>query len=211
MKDTHADRKWRSEIKQRDGWRCRWPDCGRRTELEVHHVFSRGYGATKTDPDNGVTLCGEHHTWAQQHTVQFNDWWARIIGPQRFADLRSRALSCNGKLVPRPEAVEDPYPPSGPIEQILGKKPADIHQLLSSPGVPNPQKPVDLAMALLTVDINSAIANELCREMDHLHPNELKSIILVLVGAARGAIDALPEPDEFRSKLALGLQREVRP
>jgi hypothetical protein len=205
VKDTHADRVWRSEIKQRDGWRCIWPDCGRRGGLEVHHVFSRGYSATKTDPDNGVTLCGEHHTWAQQHTVQFNDWWARIIGPERFADLRARALSCNGKLVPRPEAQEEERPAPPPA------RPGVVHQLLSSPGVPDPAKPVGLAMALITVDVDSAAANSLCREMDQLHPDELKSIVLVLTGAARGAIAALPDPDQFRAKLALGLHREAQP
>jgi hypothetical protein len=205
VKDTYADRIWRSEVKSRDGWRCRWPDCGRRSGLEVHHVFSRGYSATKTDPDNGVTLCGEHHPWAQQNTVQFNDWWARIIGPVRFAELRARALSCNGKLVPRPEAVEEAVdaPPAG--------RPGVVHALLSSPGVPDPQKPVGLAMALITVEVRSAAANDLCREINNLHPDELKSVVLILAGAARGAIAAVPKPEEFRAGLALNLLREAQP
>ena len=216
MKDTYADRKWRSEIKSRDGWRCRWPDCGCRSGLEVHHVFSRGYGTTKTDPDNGVTLCADHHTWAQQHTAQFNDWWASQIGQERFVALRARALSCNGKLVPRPEAQEEisPYPPSASIEETLAKRtarPGVVHQLLSSPGVPDPQKPVGLAMTLLTVDTKSPEAAAICKEIDHLHRDELKSVVLVLVGAARGAIGALPDPDRFRAQLALNLHREAQP
>jgi hypothetical protein len=214
FKDTYADAKWRAACKERDGHRCRVPNCGRRSGLEVHHVFSRGYKATKTDPDNGVTLCIEHHGWAQQNTTSFQTWWAVVIGEERFVQLRAKALSCNGKLVPRPlppepESKDQAYPPSAPIEEALAPK--GLHALLSGPACPDPLSTTGLAMALITVDTPGPEAAALCKDVERLSPGELKALVLVLAGVARAGIKRMPNPDQYRAMLGIALYEQASP
>ncbi len=55
-------KKWRQEVKIRDGFTCRIADnnCGGR--LEVHHILSwRDYPELRYQPNNGITLCHAHH------------------------------------------------------------------------------------------------------------------------------------------------------
>jgi 5-methylcytosine-specific restriction endonuclease McrA len=52
----------RLQILERDGWRCQ--QCGRRTQLEVHHTHRRSRGGDDRE-ENLLTLCrvchhGEH-------------------------------------------------------------------------------------------------------------------------------------------------------
>lgn len=46
----------RFHVFERDGWRCRVPWCGRRTNLEAHHVVPRSLGGQDTE-ENLVTVC----------------------------------------------------------------------------------------------------------------------------------------------------------
>ena len=48
----------RQEILRRDGWRCQ--ACGRRKDLQVHHIEARGRLGEDTE-QNLITLCADCH------------------------------------------------------------------------------------------------------------------------------------------------------
>ena len=57
-------RRWHRATLERDRYRCRAPECTKRSTLEVHHIIYAGNGG----PDeewNLVTLCHYHHQHGQ--------------------------------------------------------------------------------------------------------------------------------------------------
>lgn len=67
MKNTQEIRKsteyqqWKRQVKQRDENACRV--CGVKLNLHIHHIRPLDtYPDFATEPDNGITLCGNHHT-----------------------------------------------------------------------------------------------------------------------------------------------------
>lgn len=55
---TELYQKLRQEILRRDGWRCQF--CGRREDLQVHHIESRGRLGNDSE-ENLITLCADCH------------------------------------------------------------------------------------------------------------------------------------------------------
>lgn len=47
-------------VLERDGYRCRWPDCNATEMLEINHIVPISEGGL-TIPENGITLCRTHH------------------------------------------------------------------------------------------------------------------------------------------------------
>ena len=47
------------QVLERDGWRCQY--CGRREQLEVHHLRSRAQSGDDSEL-NLITLCARCHT-----------------------------------------------------------------------------------------------------------------------------------------------------
>jgi len=56
--DCEGYRELRMKILERDGWRCQ--QCGRRSQLEVHHTYRRSRGGSDSQ-DNLITLCRTCH------------------------------------------------------------------------------------------------------------------------------------------------------
>ena len=53
---------FRTEVLKRDHFSCQFPDCGRKSQLEVHHIKTwKECPSLRTDVDNGITLCSYHH------------------------------------------------------------------------------------------------------------------------------------------------------
>lgn len=95
LKYTKADVVWRTFIRERAGWRCEWPGCGKHyppptQALHAAHVFGRGKHPTRTHPLAGVALCYGHHRYADSngegHRI-FHDWVRERIGAELFEDL----------------------------------------------------------------------------------------------------------------------------
>ena len=65
--------------RQRAGGRCEW--CGRRAQIEVHHIIPRGMGgARRLDVDWAmIGLCREHHDAAQQYRIPRRALLARTV------------------------------------------------------------------------------------------------------------------------------------
>ena len=53
-------------VTHRDGGLCRFPGCGHRRWLQVHHIQHWAQGGP-TDLDNLILLCGFHHRFVHEH------------------------------------------------------------------------------------------------------------------------------------------------
>jgi len=54
--------KAKQEAKNRDGRKCKWPGCGKRKKLQMHHIlpYSANPGL-RCEPGNLICLCKDHH------------------------------------------------------------------------------------------------------------------------------------------------------
>jgi hypothetical protein len=50
----------RADVLRRDGYRCRWTECGATERLEINHIVPLSAGGV-TIAENGITLCRRHH------------------------------------------------------------------------------------------------------------------------------------------------------
>ena len=62
-------KQFRDAVLQRAGYRCEWIENGQRCakaapqhRLYADHIKERRDGGNLTDPNNGMCLCGSHHT-----------------------------------------------------------------------------------------------------------------------------------------------------
>jgi len=85
-------------------------------QLDCMHCFSRRDKATRWDLDNAAGGCGGCHMWLDAHSMQKEGWFARLLGPSAFDNLRIRN-QWSGKKVD--------------VQQLL----LDVQQLLLDLGV----------------------------------------------------------------------------
>jgi len=53
---------WRQQVYKRDNYCCQWPNCKKKTKLNAHHIKTWAeYPGLRFDPNNGITLCYNHH------------------------------------------------------------------------------------------------------------------------------------------------------
>jgi len=67
----------------RDRWKCRVPECKRRTQIQAHHLKFRSRGGEDTE-DNLLTLCKTCHE-------ALHGGWLRIVGDEKVGDLKAGA------------------------------------------------------------------------------------------------------------------------
>lgn len=60
------DNDWQLQVFERCGGQCAWAGCNSTWGLWGHHVFSRRYGIMRLIVENGVGLCGKHHSFIEQ-------------------------------------------------------------------------------------------------------------------------------------------------
>lgn len=55
-------KKFRYRVKARDKYTCRWPNCGSKIKLHVHHIIPWSDSVPlRFEITNGITLCKRHH------------------------------------------------------------------------------------------------------------------------------------------------------
>jgi hypothetical protein len=59
---------------------------------EGHHIFKRRYLNTRWSIENGRALCREHHDWAENHPMAYEDLIVGEIGVEAYGVLRQEAL-----------------------------------------------------------------------------------------------------------------------
>ncbi|NMD00601.1 MAG: hypothetical protein GYA62_12905 [Bacteroidales bacterium] len=57
------DELWSFAVKERDGFKCKFPNCKTDKYLNAHHIVKRQFKSLRWDLDNGITLCSGHHTF----------------------------------------------------------------------------------------------------------------------------------------------------
>jgi Domain of unknown function (DUF222)/HNH endonuclease len=79
-------RRIRRAVLRRDLGTCRWPGCGSRAAIHVHHIIWRSR-CGPNDIDNLVSLCHYHH-----RAIHHRGWEIRgnANGPLQFVDVRGR-------------------------------------------------------------------------------------------------------------------------
>jgi 5-methylcytosine-specific restriction enzyme A len=55
--------------RERDGYTCQFPGCGKRYKnIDAHHIAKRSQRPDlRLDPNNLICLCREHHSWTDTH------------------------------------------------------------------------------------------------------------------------------------------------
>ncbi len=94
MKRTAADAKWSLAIRERDGYQCQrcekfYPKKHR--GLHAAHIFSRAIKRTRTDMDNGVTLCYGCHALFHREPLEFHEFVKEWMGEDRYEALSNKA------------------------------------------------------------------------------------------------------------------------
>ena len=110
MKRDSLDDLWSRYIRTRDKFICQWEGCqpgcegDERTQAcgrsyptnskgyHAAHIFGRGKGSTRLDPQDGVGLCYPHHSHADHNKKRcFHPWIAKRMGQQAFDLLQLRS------------------------------------------------------------------------------------------------------------------------
>ena len=86
---TKADTLFSKYIRGRDK-KCQ--RCGKTTQLQAAHIYSRSILSTRYDYDNALTLCaGCHLYWAHKNPIDFTEFVREYLGEERYNSLKERA------------------------------------------------------------------------------------------------------------------------
>lgn len=104
IKLTAEDTRWAKQIKERDNYRCR--RCDRAApdwKVEAAHIFSRRHKTTRTNLDNGLTLCVTCHRWGHENAGEWKSYVVSEIGQIAYHDLEQ--LTASKKILKRKESL----------------------------------------------------------------------------------------------------------
>lgn len=73
-------KKFRKMVRLRDKC-CRWPNCGKKVRLQVHHILEWAkYPALRYVIANGITLCKKHHQAIRGKESSYANMFISILG-----------------------------------------------------------------------------------------------------------------------------------
>ena len=78
------DAAWSLEVKRRAGYRCEV--CGKRNNLNSHHIVGRRNRNLRWDLRNGVSLCVSHHKFGLQSFHEDPLWAREWLEENRWED-----------------------------------------------------------------------------------------------------------------------------
>lgn len=71
---------WRQNIKKLDNYSCRWPGCSNTKGLQVHHIKKWSeFPGLRYHPNNGITLCKNHHNFIKGNEESYCETFFKII------------------------------------------------------------------------------------------------------------------------------------
>lgn len=96
MRTTAEYCEWRRQVYAADKWKC--AICGKGGDIHAHHLYSAAkYPDLIIDPENGVTLCGQHHD------NKYEGSFHRIYGthdnnPHQFLEYLDEYIAVNSDI-----------------------------------------------------------------------------------------------------------------
>jgi hypothetical protein len=89
--EKKLDNKWAEAIKVRAGFRCEY--CGKRENLNSHHIFTRSRKATRWELNNGCCLCVGCHIFSSKFSahktpIEFTHWLEKTKGVKWLEELQ---------------------------------------------------------------------------------------------------------------------------
>lgn len=73
-------KRFRNQVKNRDRRECKWPGCGCKKKLQVHHILPWAQFPTmRFLVSNGITLCKKHHNIVKGKELDFAQLFLKII------------------------------------------------------------------------------------------------------------------------------------
>ncbi len=98
MKQSKGDKK-RCDDLLREILKIKHSDCqkcGVTQNLQVSHIVSRRFSATRCDPDNVQLLCAKDHIYYTNWPLEFAKWINESIGPAEYERLKRKAEHNSG-------------------------------------------------------------------------------------------------------------------
>lgn len=78
--DDAAYAGFRKAVRKRDGGMCRYPGCGSKKRLEVHHIKKwSNHPSMRYDTTNGITLCKTHHNITKGNEEVYESFFYKIL------------------------------------------------------------------------------------------------------------------------------------
>jgi 5-methylcytosine-specific restriction endonuclease McrA len=71
---------FRRAVRARDKKCCKWPGCGQRKKLQVHHILPwQTHPLLRYETSNGILLCKVHHKQVTGNELSFANFLASLI------------------------------------------------------------------------------------------------------------------------------------
>jgi hypothetical protein len=87
MKRDYSDplyKQWRLTIYKRDSFQCQWPNCKVKTKLQAHHIRTwADYPGLRYHPDNGITLCKNHHSMIRGQEDNYAGIFLKLLASKK--------------------------------------------------------------------------------------------------------------------------------
>lgn len=73
-------KKWRQKIYARDKHTCQWQGCKNKRPIQAHHILKWSeYPGLRFHPDNGITLCKQHHEFIKNNEEAYINYFNQLI------------------------------------------------------------------------------------------------------------------------------------
>lgn len=87
MKRDYSDplyKEWRLKIYKRDSFKCQWPNCKEKKKLHAHHINKwADFPGLRYHPDNGITLCKNHHEMIKDQENIYAPIFLKILASRK--------------------------------------------------------------------------------------------------------------------------------
>lgn len=72
--------RFRRKVRKRDGKMCKWPGCGKKKSLNVHHILPwKQFPHLRYKESNGICLCKQHHKAVTGHELAYASFLNGLI------------------------------------------------------------------------------------------------------------------------------------
>lgn len=76
-------------VRKRDNSTCRFPSCGSRNRIAVHHIRRHADAPSlRVKVSNGICLCYKHHKLVTGQEDMYANMFIKIINQEKFIEIR---------------------------------------------------------------------------------------------------------------------------